>query len=110
LYKGLNEPPEVTKATAKYKVDNDKFNEFFDQCIEECDDFESNKVIYNSFQNWWTSNYSTAKIPEIKELRRALKIKFGNEIEQKTNGLIQYGFKVKVKNMCVISIVDEDDL
>lgn len=108
LYEGLNEPPEVTKATAKYKVDNDKFNEFFDQCIEECDTFETNKIIYNSFQNWWTSNYSTAKIPEIKELRRALKIKFGNEIEKSNNGMIQYGFNVKVKQLTNICLPDDD--
>lgn len=107
LYEGIDEPEEVKRATAKYKVDNDKFNEFFDQCVEEAPGagvgasaggvFESVKTIYNYFQNWWVTNYPTSKIPEHKELRRAMKIKFGNEIERIVNGSVQYGFAVKIK-------------
>ena len=38
LENGMNEPDEVKQATAKYKVDNDKFNEFFDEILySSCD-------------------------------------------------------------------------
>jgi len=97
LYEGLNEPDEVKKATAKYKNDNDKFNEFFDQCLEESDTFESNKSIYSNFQSWWVSNYPSAKVPEIRDLRRAMKIKYGNEIEKAINGMVNYGFNMRIK-------------
>lgn len=99
-HKTLSEPEEVTIATAKYKVENDKFNEFFDNCIESGTGmFESNKSIYNYFTGWWSSNYPMSKIPDIKELRRAMKIKYGNEVEKKLNGVKQYGFAVSLHNV-----------
>lgn len=98
LEEGMNEPDEVKKATAKYKVDNDKFNEFFDQVLEECSDvFEPNKVIYNHFSNWWSNNYPNSRIPDIKDLRRAMKIKYGNEKESIINRCMNYGFNIKIK-------------
>jgi P4 family phage/plasmid primase-like protien len=99
LYEGMDEPEEVKKATTKYKVDNDKFNEFFDKCLEESEDsgsFESIKNIYSNFQSWWSSNYPGSRVPEHKELKRAMKIKYGNEKEKVVNGVVQYGFNVKV--------------
>jgi P4 family phage/plasmid primase-like protien len=96
---GMNEPDEVKKATAKYKVDNDKFNEFFDQSLEETtESFEPNKQIYSHFSSWWSSNYPNTKIPEMKDLKRALKTKYGNEKEKMINGCMNYGFNVKIKN------------
>lgn len=109
LEEGLVEPDEVKKATAKYKVDNDKFNEFFDAFVEETTSgFETNKVIYGSFSSWWSSNYPTSKIPEIKELRRAMKIRYGNEKEKVINGCINYGFNIRLKEVNYESIVDEE--
>ncbi len=104
LEEGLNEPYEVRKATDKYKVDNDKFNEFFDTCVEESNVFETNKSIYNAFSNWWSSNYPSSRIPEFKDLRRALKIKYGNEKEQTIGGVTHYGFCVVCKNDDTLSI------
>jgi P4 family phage/plasmid primase-like protien len=100
LYEGMCEPSEVKKATDKYKVDNDKFNEFFSQCLEEVDDggLETNKTIYNSFQNWWSSNYPSTRIPDNRELKRAMKIKYGNEKEETINNVIKYGFSVRIKD------------
>ena len=98
LYEGLHEPDEVKKATAKYKVDNDKFNEFFDQCLEESNTFETNKILYSNFQSWWTSNYPSSKVPDNRELRRAMKVKYGNELEKSMNGILHYGFNVNIKN------------
>jgi P4 family phage/plasmid primase-like protien len=98
LEEGMNEPDEVKKATAKYKVDNDKFNEFFDSCLEETtESFEPNKVIYSHFSNWWSNNYPSSRVPDIKDLRRAMKIKYGNEKESLINGCINYGFNIKFK-------------
>lgn len=98
LEEGMNEPDEVKKATAKYKVDNDKFNEFFDQSLEETsNEFESNKTIYSHFSNWWSNNYPNSRVPDIKDLRRAMKIKYGNEKESIINGCMNYGFNIKIK-------------
>ena len=111
LEEGMNEPEEVTKATAKYKVDNDKFNEFFDQSLEEhTSSFESNKVIYSHFSSWWSNNYPNSRIPEIKDLRRAMKIKFGNEKEQIIDGCMNYGFNVKIKYNNKAEIIDESEI
>lgn len=102
LQEGLREPEEVKKATANYKNDNDKFNEFFDECLEENNsdnnnDILSTKVIYHdSFRFWWDTNYPNTKAPEMKELRRAMKIKYGNERESSTTK--ERGFSVRVLN------------
>lgn len=108
LYEGLNEPEEVKKATNKYKVDNDKFNEFFDQCLEESEIFESNKSIYSQFISWWSVTYSNNKPPEIKELRRALKIKYGTEQEKMINGVMYYGFNVNIQEIHAKDIIEDD--
>jgi len=106
---GLNEPDSVKKATTKYKADNDKFNEFFDQCIEESEkEFQCNKTIYSHFTSWWLQNYSNTRIPEIKELIRALKIKFGNEKEELINNSMNYGFNVTLKNVQQDNYITED--
>jgi len=99
LEEGIQEPCEVKRATSKYKADNDKFNEFFDQCLEETPHkFETNKFIYSQLAQWWSNNYPNSKIPDLKELRRALKIKYGTEQEKIINGVTQYGFHVSVKS------------
>jgi P4 family phage/plasmid primase-like protien len=108
LYEGLNEPEEVKKATNKYKVDNDKFNEFFDQCLEESETFESNKSIYSQFISWWSMNYPNNKPPEIRELRRAMKIKYGTEQEKTINGVMYYGFNVNVQEIHTKDIIEDD--
>jgi phage/plasmid-associated DNA primase len=105
----MNEPEEVKKATAKYKVDNDKFNEFFDQCLEEkIGAFETNKTIYSHFSTWWSNNYPNSKIPEMKDLRRSLKIKYGKEEEKSINGCTNYGFNLTIKDLNVQNDFDED--
>lgn len=106
LENGMNEPDEVKQATAKYKVDNDKFNEFFDEILEESkDNFETNKIIYSHFSAWWSNNYSNSKVPEIRDLRRAMKIKYGDEKENLINGSINYGFNIKIKQV----LIDDDN-
>lgn len=96
LYEGLDEPTEVLKATHKYKADNDKFDEFFDSCIVESDTFETNKHIYGHFRNWWTVAYPSAKTPELRELRRAMKTRYGHEQEKMIDRTRHYGFNVRI--------------
>jgi hypothetical protein len=93
----IEEPEEVKIATNKYKADNDRFNEYITECLTEIPDgFESNKTIYNNFMRWWAENYSNTRTPDIKELRKSLKIKFGEEIEKfSSHGIKQVGFNVK---------------
>lgn len=97
LYKkeGLVEPNEVLVATNRYKNDNDKFNEFFDnELIEKDDNIISFKDIYSRMSFWWSENYSNIKTPDVKELKRALKTKYGMEKEKIQDGCIKYGFNV----------------
>jgi P4 family phage/plasmid primase-like protien len=84
------EPKEVLIATSRYRDDNDKFNEYITECVIEGNRFTEMKKIYNHFNNWWCNSYSNIKIPDIKELKKSLKIKFGEEITQ----LNKIGFKV----------------
>jgi P4 family phage/plasmid primase-like protien len=93
----IEEPEEVKIATNKYKADNDRFNEYITECLTEVSDgFESNKTIYNNFMRWWAENYSNTRTPDIKELRKSLKIKFGEEIEKfSSHGIKQVGFNIK---------------
>jgi P4 family phage/plasmid primase-like protien len=108
LDEGMNEPDDVKKATAKYKVDNDKFNEFFDQILEEQNEsFETNKNVYSHFSTWWSNNYPNSRVPELKDLRRAMKIKYGNEKEEVINGCMNYGFTVKIKSQ-MSNEIEED--
>ena len=96
---GMQEPDEVKQATDRYKVENDKFNEFFDTCISENkNSFETTKAIYSYFTNWWSMNYPNSRLPELKEIKRACKIKYGQEVEHITNGIVNLGFRVQIKN------------
>lgn len=98
LYKkeGIIEPEEVKSATNKYKTDNDKFNEFFDVCLVESDkNIETFRDIYANLTYWWSENYSNIKIPDTRELKRALKTKFGNEKEKHVDGMTRYGFNIE---------------
>lgn len=108
----IEEPEEVKIATNKYKADNDKFNDYINECVhEKKGTFESIKNIYNNFVKWFTMNYNNTKIPDLKELRKSLKVKFGEEIEKMThNGIKQIGFYVKLNTPESFeeSIIDED--
>jgi P4 family phage/plasmid primase-like protien len=105
LYKqeGLIEPNEVLVATNRYKNDNDKFNEFFDnELVENEDSIVSFKDIYTKMSYWWSENYSNIKTPDVKELKRALKTKYGMEKEKIHNGCIKYGFNVAFNDNLIV--------
>jgi P4 family phage/plasmid primase-like protien len=105
----IEEPNEVKIATNKYQADNDKFNDYITESIKEDSGFETLKNIYNNFMIWWSSNYSTTKTPDIKELRKSLKLKFGEEIEKFTkNGIKQVGFHIKLNQIIINENLDDD--
>ena len=111
LYKkeGMSEPDEVKTATNKYKTDNDKFNEFFDVCLVEDDkNIETFKDIYSNLTLWWSENYSNVKIPDTRELKRALKTKFGMEKEKIIDGMTRYGFNVQFNRKFNNSLSTDD--
>lgn len=103
----IEEPNEVKIATDKYKNENDKFNDFFEECVEEVTSSSapiiSIKSIYNQFSVWWSSNHpSIGKIPDIKELTRAMKLKYDEEDYN-----LHKGFRVKI-NVSVSDFVDDE--
>lgn len=97
---GLNEPQQVMRATTKYKYDNNKFTEFFEEHIEEKPDgFETLKDLYCKFNTWWTFNNGSQRVPSVSEFARATKIAFGSEKEIETKqGFTRYGFAVSFKD------------
>jgi P4 family phage/plasmid primase-like protien len=110
LYEGMNEPVEVLKATDNYKIENDTFDEFFEQCIVEGTEFNTNKTINSNFQSWWASTCPGTKIPAFKDLRHGMKRKYGQEKEKIINGKKHSGFNVSIRcgvNECNGSDVDD---
>jgi P4 family phage/plasmid primase-like protien len=97
---GIQEPEEVNLATNKYKDDNDKFNDYFDECLDTGDEFIATNDIYNHFKNWWYDNNATySKCPEKSELKRNLEIKYGKECNSKQeNGKKHKGFYLQIIN------------
>lgn len=54
---GLNEPESVRAATAQYRYDSDKVVRFFDEEMEQGDDFECKpKELYRHFTTWVSAN------------------------------------------------------
>lgn len=79
---GIDEPEQVKAASNNYKLENDKFNEFFDDCIEENkDQFITIKELYQTVVHWWSLN-STTKTPDLKEFKMGLKMRYGNETKK----------------------------
>ena len=99
LYKieGNNEPEEVLVATNRYKNENDKFTEFIDTQLNPSNNILTPyKQIYTYMVSWWSNNYPNMKIPDIKELKKSLKLKYGNEKDKydKESGKMITGFSV----------------
>jgi len=108
IEEGLYEPDVVKIATDNYKIENDKYNDFINEFIEDDQfSFESNKTIYTTvFKSWWIDNYPTTKIPDIKELRRALKLRFGTEKTKDINNIRTLGFPIRIKNKNMLNLIE----
>jgi P4 family phage/plasmid primase-like protien len=99
----LEEPSEVTVATTRYKTDNDKYNDFFEECLEEIElpllkvtvvsevdsknessngsfTFTSTMELFSAFEYWWKANYLNEKLPPKSEFKTALRNKYGEEL------------------------------
>lgn len=110
-YKGVNEgivePEEVNKATDKYKMDNDIFNRFFNECVEECDDnenYETLQNIYTFFASWWQNNFQHLKIPDEKKLKKSMRQKYGTPGELIKNKSLNYIYYIRL-----VENLEEDD-
>jgi P4 family phage/plasmid primase-like protien len=80
LKDGLVEPKDVTKATNVYKNESDNFSDFLDlMYIEDVSGLTTVIDIYNKFSIWWIENFGNAKILDIKQLKKALKTRYGRE-------------------------------
>ena len=100
-------PNEVTQATNKYKNDNDKFNDFFEECVTVSNNIVPMKDIYRFFSMWWSNNnINNYKIPDIKELIRGMKLKYGGEDDY----IIYKGFKVNINLDETVVQEEIDDL
>lgn len=100
-------PLEVCDATNKYKTDNDKFNDFFEECLQQNDSaFSTTNDIFSRFESWWRENYSTEKVPTKHELRRALKLKYSDE---QVNVVFNKKFKGFALNILRVSDETESD-
>lgn len=89
LVDGISEPKDVLNATNRYKNDNDDFSDFLDKhYVEDRDEFSSIHDIYSKFSMWWMENFSNAKVLGIKNLKKALKLRYGREqtLADKTKG------------------------
>jgi P4 family phage/plasmid primase-like protien len=90
---GLVEPKEVLKATNMYKNESDEFSDFLDEFyIEDCSELSLVLDIYNKFTMWWIEHFSTTKIPSVKQLKKALKTRYGRE---KTSGNKSIGYSIR---------------
>ena len=102
----IKEPEEVKIATDLYKNDNDKFNDFFEECVQHSTTYShlNIKIIHGLFSTWWVSNNtSSTKIPDQKELIRAMKLRYDEEEYSKFKG-----FKVRVNLNSDSDIVGDD--
>lgn len=100
-------PNEVTQATNKYKNDNDKFNDFFEECVTVSNNIVPMKDIYRFFSMWWSNNnINNYKIPDIKELIRGMKLKYGGEDDY----ILYKGFKVNINLDETVVQEEIDDL
>lgn len=101
LSEGLNEPPEVTMDTSKYRTDNDVFMQFtFDRLKKtgNPEDKIHNKEVYEEFKEWYAENH-----PSYSKCNIGARA-FNAEM---TKGLLgQIGAK---GNWCGFAFKDDDD-
>ena len=90
------------------KNHNDRFNDYINENNkEEPNAFETLRLIYHNFNIWWVANYSNNKTPDIKELRKSLRERYGEEIVQIVNNITQTGFNIKlIQND--LNMIDEE--
>jgi len=96
----LAEPSEVIASTSQYKMENDHFTEYINQCIEittNPKDIISSKTLWEHFKKWFGDFHTAYKLPKSVEFTKFMTKNFG----EKT--LKGYTF-IKIRNED-----DEDD-
>jgi P4 family phage/plasmid primase-like protien len=98
LSEGITEPVEVNIATDLYKSENNVFMSFIDAyCVEDKNTFTTVQEIYCKFSFWWMENNPNTKTPPLKELKKALKTKYGREKSCILDGIPSRGFYVSLR-------------
>jgi len=103
---GVPEPPEVSYSTNKYKEDNDVFQRFIDEILEECPDPDgeentiSVKECYANFEEWYKANYpSYYKSKEGSIGQKTFKLRMRERLgDAKRNEGFGYNYDGKCKN------------
>jgi P4 family phage/plasmid primase-like protien len=80
LKEGNDTPKEVLLATNRFNAENDKFGSFFDNFVIDTDYFTSIPDLYSKFTVKWAEDFQNIKVPDIREFKKALQMKFGREI------------------------------
>ena len=76
----IKEPEEVKIATNNYINDQDKFAEFFNECVVKDDKcFTPLKDIHNAFVDWYQENYKSEKVPSLSQFKTKIRLLYGNE-------------------------------
>lgn len=79
LKEGNTTPNEVSLTTDMYNTENDKFGVFLDNYSFNATAFTSVTDLYSKFSINWIENLPNIKVPDIREFKKALKMKFGRE-------------------------------
>ncbi len=86
--KGIEEPASVKLCTDTYRDENDSFSTFFNlRYLEEPGAFTTVSEVYHNFGIWWIENFPSTKCPDIKQLRKAMRTRYGRErVQDKVKG------------------------
>lgn len=103
---GVPEPNEVSYSTKRYQEDNDVFQRFIDEILEECPDLEGDdnyisvKECYANFEEWYKANYpSYYKSKEGSIGQKTFKLRMRERLgDAKRNEGYGYNFDGKGKN------------
>jgi phage/plasmid-associated DNA primase len=78
----LAEPSEVIASTSQYKMENDHFTEYINQCIEittNPKDIISSKTLWEHFKKWFGDFHTAYKLPKSVEFTKFMTKNFGEK-------------------------------
>ena len=87
LREGMETPKEVSLVTDQFNAENDKYGSFLDDFSVDKSNFISIIDLYSKFSIKWTEDLPNMKVPNIREFKKALQMRFGRErLNKKTPG------------------------
>jgi phage/plasmid-associated DNA primase len=79
LKEGNDTPKEVLLTTDRFNAENDKFGSFLDNFSIDSDCFISITDLYSKFTIKWIEDLPNTKVPDIREFKKSLQMRFGRE-------------------------------